>query len=267
MSKNSITKRRKRKLLKALAAEKTRIALRSPFAGDLERLVDRGYELFGVDHVSVGLEVCMCACCMTDETRREIIATPNRSLAPWLIREYTNSAHGIPGDFGDLRVLLPRYMDLLARGESICDLESDEALWRFGEARLEEEFLSGEERALIDEWSRALMLHRACADATDRRSVVSLWGAARLMLSLAIDGETVIDGIEAAFSQPDTGPVTIANFMLRLEERFKPPEKTFGDFLRERSLRPGAVETVLGWIESDRFTAWRAVGLAAGILR
>ncbi|MFV0475668.1 MAG: hypothetical protein ACK5MQ_15895 [Pikeienuella sp.] len=266
MSKRSISKRQNRRLLKELAALRTQIALQSPFSADLARLVDRAYALFGVDHVSTGLEVCMCNVCMSDETRREIIATPNRIMAPWMICEYTNSAHGLPVDVNDLRILLPRYMELLARGEAICNMYSDDALWRFGEARLEEEFLSKEEIALVDKWGRALMLHYAWADATDQDTTVFLWEAARLMLSLALDGAVVIEGIEAAFSQPDTGPVSIANFTLMLEDRNKPPEKTFGDFLRKRSLRPDAVEAVIDWIESDRFAAWRDRARAAGTL-
>lgn len=263
MSKHSIRKRQDRKMLKALAAEKTRIALRSPFAEGLERLVDRAYETFGVGHVSPGLEVCRCSVCMSEEVRQEIFATPNRLLESRSIREYTNSAHGVPHNLNDLRLLLPRYMELLAQGESICDMESDEALWRFGEARLTREFLNEEEGALVGAWGRALMLHDAWADATDRDTCAHLWATARLMLSFAFDGAAVLSGIEAAFSAPETGPLTVARFAIHLE--YKPAGETFGDFIRDRCLRPGALDAMIDWIESDRFAAWLDRAAAANI--
>ena len=91
----------------------------TPFAEPLNAAVEALYASFGEGHVSAQLEVCLCPVCMTEETRQQIIATPSRALTPALIAEYSNSAHGVPRDSDDLRLLLPRYLDLIAQDEMV----------------------------------------------------------------------------------------------------------------------------------------------------
>lgn len=258
MSRNS--KRQHRERMKKLAAETTRIALRSPYADDLGRLVDRAYAAFGVDCVSPFLEVCQCPVCMTETVRQEIIATPNRLLESRLICEYSNSAHAPSTDTADLRLLLPRYMELIAQGEQVCWMDSDEVLWRFGAARVRQNFLSAGESDLVDDWGRTLILHSAWVEATDQDELAFMWGAVRLALSFGFDGDTVIAAMEETFSQPETGLAAFACFATHMKNRGHGP---LGEFIYRDGPRPGAVEAVTDWINGERFAAWRARAEAA----
>lgn len=258
-----MSKRHDRKRLKALEAAKTRIALRSPHADDLGRLVDRAYAAFGVGCVSRWLQVCQCPVCMTETVRQEIIATPNRLLESRLICEYSNSAHGSSAEqVADLRLLLPRYMELISRDEQVCWMDSDEALWRFGAARAGQDFLSAAESDLLDDWGRTLILHSAWTEATDQDELAFMWGAVRLALSLGLDAATVIAAMEETFSQPETGLAAVACFAAHLENRAHGP---LGRFIYRDGPRPGAVEAVTDWIDSERFAAWRAATEHAGV--
>lgn len=110
------------------------------------------------DRVGSGLEVCHCPVCMTEETRQAIIATPVRALSVDLIREYSNSAHGVPGNLEDLRALLPRYLELLAAGEAVDYNEVGCELQRFGDASAARPDLwDAEERALLALYARRVL--------------------------------------------------------------------------------------------------------------
>jgi hypothetical protein len=124
------------------------------------------------DRVGSGLEVCHCPVCMTEETRQAIIATPVRALSADLIREYSNSAHGVPTDLDDLRALLPRYLELLAAGEAVDYNEVGCALQRFGDANAAlPDLWDAQERALLALYARRVLAqaiagHETAAPAT-----------------------------------------------------------------------------------------------------
>jgi hypothetical protein len=107
---------------------------------ELRRVVDRAYEVFGTYHLSTQLIACHCNACMHDETERQLLRTPMRSIPSSLLAEYTNSAHGWDDDqiARDMRYFLPRYLELLALhdppdhlgGMDVCLRRLGEAEWR-----------------------------------------------------------------------------------------------------------------------------------------
>ena len=123
---------------------------------ELTAAVEHVYAVFGEAPLSQGLEVCTCPVCMSEDTLARIAGELPRNLSPDLIQEYSNSAHGVPGNLDDLKLLFPRYLDLLARGEPVDDLSIGTELARFGAAlRAYPDFYTeGEERARLA-WMRA----------------------------------------------------------------------------------------------------------------
>ena len=100
---------------------------------------------------------------MDPATRDRIIATPCDQLPAELIREYSNSAHGVPTNLDDLRALLPRYLDLLAQGVAVDLTEVGCALSRFGYAlRAHPDFLNHTQQQAYANWARHLL--SACCD-------------------------------------------------------------------------------------------------------
>jgi hypothetical protein len=59
----------------------------------LGAVINEAYRVFGDYTIGDALVVCHCNCCMTEETERELIATPLRQISASLLAEYTNSAH------------------------------------------------------------------------------------------------------------------------------------------------------------------------------
>ena len=95
---------------------------------------------------------------MDEATRAEMIATPAAEMPPGLIREYSNSAHGVPPKHDDLRVLLPRYMELIAGGEAVDTLEIGVELSRFGQAiAAAPGFLSDAQAGAYSDWGCCLL--------------------------------------------------------------------------------------------------------------
>ena len=70
---------------------------------------------------------------MTEEMRREIVATPPSKMPPALIREYANSAHGVPRCTDDHKAPLPRYVALMHAGEMVDYHGHGTELLRFGD--------------------------------------------------------------------------------------------------------------------------------------
>lgn len=110
------------------------------------------------DRVSRQLEVCGCPVCMDDHTRARIIDTPMREMPADLVREYSNSAHGVPVNLDDLRAFLPRYLELIAAGEAVDYTEVGCELKRFGDARTRHpDLFDASETALLEAFAERLL--------------------------------------------------------------------------------------------------------------
>lgn len=125
---------------------------------ELDQLVAEAWRVFGFYRVTHGLVVCTCPVCMSEETRREIIATPVAQLPVALIRAYSDSAHGVPANQGDMKALLPRYLELIAEGSCPGEIGWEVALSRFGNGRAEAAWPE-DESLLLDRFLRASILH------------------------------------------------------------------------------------------------------------
>ena len=88
---------------------------------ELHDAVERAYRVFPAQRLVPPIGVCKCSCCVSDENERLMAATPRRQLALFLIREFTNSAHG--QDDHLLRHFLPRMFELTAEGANVCSLD------------------------------------------------------------------------------------------------------------------------------------------------
>lgn len=86
---------------------------------------------------------------MTADQQRELSETPLREIPPWLIREYTNSAHGRPNNPDEFKYLLPRYFELMEQGECPSDLCWEVALDRIGDMRKDRLGLTGRLRGFF----------------------------------------------------------------------------------------------------------------------
>ncbi|MEZ5716693.1 MAG: hypothetical protein R3D85_17050 [Paracoccaceae bacterium] len=90
--------------------------------------------------------------------RAEMIATPCDGMPVALIREYSNSAHGVPSNQDDLRALWPRYLELIAAGEEVDTLEIGVELSRFGQALASDAGVLSEAQAeAYADWGRCLL--------------------------------------------------------------------------------------------------------------
>ena len=186
--------------------------LTSPHLSRLQEAVAEAYEVFGRGRVSAGLEVCQCPVCMTEDTRQAIIATRNDALPVALICEYSNSAHGVPCNLSDLKLLLPRYLDLMAQDEMVDDIGVGTELCRFGDAlRQHPDLYAPRERAVLDDWARAALMHFAWAEACDE-PLTSPFHLFEVLICGGWDVDVVTGALEAAFEDPETGAITRGQF-------------------------------------------------------
>src|SRR5262245_49292162 len=126
---------------------------------ELTAAIEEAYRVFSPYRIGTDLAVCHCACCMTTETERALVATPLRAIPSALLAEYTNSAHGY--DDGriatELRYFLPRYFDLIAAGDPPDHMGLDICLRRLGDAGYRENWPRPEADA-IDRFFDAFMV-------------------------------------------------------------------------------------------------------------
>ena len=82
----------------------------------LREIVEEAYRVFADAPVGPMPQVCLCPVCFDGDTAlaRRLVTTPLRDIPADLLAAYTNSAHGW---CDEMRYFLPRYLDLLARGE------------------------------------------------------------------------------------------------------------------------------------------------------
>ena len=179
---------------------------------ELRQAVAGVWDAFGERRVSAVLEVCLCPVCMSEETRARIVATPPRALTASLVREYSNSAHGVPADTDDLKALLPRYLELLASGEEVDYTAVGCELLRFGDAwRQDGTLFSAPERAALDAWMRAFAARTQEPAYTLDMLMAGPWGAAEVTAAL-----------DALFDAPGTGAASLARFANGLVEGAMP---------------------------------------------
>lgn len=180
--------------------------------GTLENLVEEGYRLFGGYKLRGLMEVCLCNVCMLPEQQREISSVPLRQMSSDLIREYTNSAHGVPSDTDELKYILPRYLEMLASGECPSDIGFEVALKRFGDARRKspktlaklakslrgknrsaksnvenDSLFSAEEAAFFDNFLLAVLSRDVASQYDDIDETLIMLAGAGVDLSVAVD--------------------------------------------------------------------------------
>ncbi len=101
----------------------------------LAAAVEAAYRTFARYRVGNRLRVCHCPVCMTEETERQLVATPLRRIPADLLAEFTNSAHDTEADqpeADELRHFLPRYFELIAAGDPPDGLGLEICLRRLG---------------------------------------------------------------------------------------------------------------------------------------
>jgi hypothetical protein len=88
-------------------------------SGDtMSAIVSEAYRVFSSYSIASRLRVCLCSVCMTEETEAALVATDLRRIPSALLAEYTNSAHAWDDVVaGELRYFLPRYLELIAKGD------------------------------------------------------------------------------------------------------------------------------------------------------
>lgn len=184
----------------------------TPFAADLRATVEAMYRL-SPTHVPKTLMVCRCPVCMSGETLAAIIATPVRNLAPALVQEYSNSAHGTPTDSDDLNALLPRYLDLIAQDIEVNWSSVGADLQRFGDARGMPGFPAPGMAEEMDRYARALLMHFAALEVQGDEPIETAWS---LLPSLLIGGwsiDTLSAALEDLFARPDLGRPALVWFL------------------------------------------------------
>jgi hypothetical protein len=140
----------------------------TPYFADLMATVAQLYARLPARLPST-LEACLCPVCMTPETLADIIATPVRQLTRQHLDEYRNSAHGVPINPNDLRAILPRYLDMMARGEWSDVLGVGADLQRFGDGRrVYPDLFDARTTLLLNQWARLMILHTGAAEVMDQ---------------------------------------------------------------------------------------------------
>lgn len=195
-------------------------ALASPYWPGLKTAVDAAYDAFGREPITAPLDVCLCPVCMTEETRGKIIGTRNDALPEDLIQEYSNSAHGVPVDLDNLRLLLPRYLELMAEDAQVDHIGVGTELSRFGDAlRAHPTLFSPTERAALDTWARAMIWQFAWLDTTEEGAVLTPFHLVEVLICGGWAVSVVTDALEAVFKDDEIGVKTLQAFAAAVMSR------------------------------------------------
>jgi hypothetical protein len=174
----------------------------TPYHADLMTTVQQLYARLP-SRVPATLEVCHCDCCMTHEILAEITATPVRNLTRLHMDEYRNSAHGVPKNPDDLRAMLPRYLDMMARDEWSDDFGVGVDLQRFGDGRIAHAPLfDAQTEALLNQWARLMILHTGAAEAMDQDTGYSLPYLTEVLLVGGWSVDVVTSALDDLFASP-----------------------------------------------------------------
>lgn len=134
---------------------------------DLRDAVENAYRVFSGERLGTRLNVCRCPLCFSTgnghylATEKRLIEPPLRDIRAVDLSFYSQSAHGW---HDEMRYFLPRYLDLIARGENPSGSEPDWALIRLRSKDWKNDWPKGEKEA-IDRFLLALL-----ADRTQDRS-------------------------------------------------------------------------------------------------
>jgi hypothetical protein len=176
----------------------------------------------GPAQLSPWLEVCQCNCCMDEPTRKTMIATPVRQLSVELIKEYSNSAHGVPADLDDLRAVLPRYLELILHDEMVDYNGVGTELARFGDARAENRgFPSKADDEVLDTCARLLILLVGLRTAANEDL---LYSPVQLMEIFLVGGwsvATITNALDGLFAESEAGRAALTGFLNELGHRLR----------------------------------------------
>lgn len=94
--------------------------------------MEAAYRAFAGAPVGPVPAVCFCPVCFDGDEAlaRALVDTPLREIPKDLLTCYTRSAHGW---HDEMRYFLPRYLDLIARGDAPCDTLDEHVLSRMAE--------------------------------------------------------------------------------------------------------------------------------------
>ena len=191
----------------------------TPCSDALQGAVNRVYAAFGKGHVSTLLEVCACPVCMNEDTRQQIINTSSDQLSADLIRAYSNSAHGVPNDLADLRLLLPRYLDLMAQDEMVDDIGVGTELLRFGQAvRADGQVYTPAQWHALNDWAAQILWHYAHADFEEMDNLHAPLGLVDTLLAGGWDVGHITGVMDRIFQDSKIGQAALAVF-LRTNQR------------------------------------------------
>ncbi len=109
---------------------------------------------------------CLCGLCMTAQSLAQMVATPVREIPADLLRDYIESAHGVPENPDDLRALLPRILDLMVQGTDIAGMGGQTELRRFGDAcAVHPALFDPQTQALLNSFAGLMLRHIWTAEA------------------------------------------------------------------------------------------------------
>lgn len=196
--------------------------IKTPYLVELKAAVAQVYAVFGQGYVSAGLEVCSCPVCMSEETRQRIIHTPTPKLSVDLICEYTNSAHGVPRDLGDLRLLLPRYLEIIATDELVDHNAVGADLLLFGDAVAANPAIYSEaQQEAMNSWACALITHFGYADAHEMDNIYTPQSIFEMLLVGGWNSEQLCSAMDGLFEVPDIGPANFRTFLSGVSQNIK----------------------------------------------
>jgi hypothetical protein len=104
-------------------------AIRTPA---LQDTVESAYRVFAGYRRGTWLNVCHCNVCLSAENEKVLLSTPLRQISADLLSRFTDAVSGgkVEDLANDMRFFLPRYFDLIARGEPPDDMGLDICLRR-----------------------------------------------------------------------------------------------------------------------------------------
>lgn len=188
---------------------------------------------------------------MSEETRAQIITTPNHALPKELLQEYSNSAHGVPSDLEDLRILLPRYLELMAANQDVDYVGVGTELLRFGQASAKNPALfSNKERAILEECGAAMVLHFAFLDTQEGASAIQT--PFSLMETLICGGwsvAAVTSAMQSAFDASEIGEASLRSFAdLVMQNVIRRQDRLGVDWFALGYCSPQVRQDVTDWI-------------------